>query len=196
MNKKALAVSAIVFFLLATLSFSAKAATNKTVKDLVVKSVDDSDHEIKALKDGDTYTIDVTNAKFKKAKSGNKTMKLSDIKKGDILNVKGSYDSHDVTATEVRDLSTTKSASFYGVVTEKNDATQTVKIETPKRGKLTIAILKSTKVKYDGKTRKFSDIREDDKVIVTGTWNHSKKTITKTKKFYMLDKSDYDSMDD
>jgi len=196
-NKKSIALIAPVclaacFFALAPIT---QAAKNKTVKSLIVKSVDDSKKEIKAVKDGHTYTIDAASAKIKKEKSGSKTMAFSDLKKGDVLNVKGSYNSHDVTATEVRDLSTTKSATFYGVVSEINSATQTVKIETPKRGDITVAILKSTSIKYDGKKRAFKDIREDDKVLVTGTWNHSKKTITKTKKFYILVKDDYNDLD-
>ena len=122
-------------------------------------------------------------------------MKFSDLKDGDVINVKGSFDDRDVTATEVRDLSTTKSASFYGVVESISSATQTVKIVSTKRGKITVAISKSTKIKYDGKKRKFADIRDDDKVLVTGNWSSSKKTITKTKKFYILVKDDYSKLD-
>lgn len=197
-NKKTISLTLAGCLILSSLAFAvsnARAATNKTVKSLIVKSIDDSKKEIKAVKNGSTYTIDAENAKIKKEKSGNKSMKFSDIKRGDVLNVKGSYDSHDVTATEVRDLSTTKKATFYGVVKDINNATQTVKIETPKRGTITVAILSSTKITYDGKKKKFADIREDDKVLVTGTWNHSKKTITKTKNFDILVKSDYDKLD-
>ena len=195
MSKKFVLATSLTVAFLAVATLPIQAATNKTVKSLIVKSIDDSKEEIKAVKNGNTYTIDVTSATFKKEKTGSKTMKLADIKKGDVLNVKGSYDSHDVTATEVRDLSTTKKATFYGVVTEMNTATQTVKIETPKRGKITVAIVKSTKITYDGKSRKFADIREDDKVLVTGTWNHSKKTMTKTKNFDILVKDDYTKLD-
>jgi len=197
-NKKTISLTLAGCLILSSLAFavlSARAATNKTVKNLIVKSISDSKKEIKAVKNGNTYTIDAENAKIKKEKSGNKSMKFSDIKKGDVLNVKGSYDSHDVTATEVRDLSTTKKATFYGVVKNINSATQTVKIETPKRGTITVAVLSSTKITYDGKKKKFADIREDDKVLVTGTWNHSKKTITKTKNFDILVKDDYDALD-
>ncbi|TSA44454.1 hypothetical protein D4R51_03815, partial [bacterium] len=76
-----------------------------------------------------------------------------------------------------------------------SSATQTVKIVSTKRGKITVAISKSTSIKYDSKKKKFADIREDDKVLVTGTWNHSKKTITSTKKFYILVKDDYSKLD-
>lgn len=198
-NKKLLAaglVGCVAFAVMALAPVSTQAAT-KTIKNLIVKSTDDSDHTIKAVKDGSTYTIDATNATLKKSKSGSKSLKFSQIKDGDVLNVKGSVSKHDVTASEVRDLSTTSSATFYGVVVvgEINSTTQTVKIETTDRGKITVAILKSTKITYDGKKRVFKDIHEKDKVLVTGTWNSSKKTITKTKNFDILVKDDYDKLD-
>jgi hypothetical protein len=170
-------------------------AATKTIKNLVVKSTDSSDMTIKAVKNGSTYTIDATNAKMKKSKSGSKTMKFSQIEDGDVINIKGSVKKHAVTATEVRDLSITKTATIYGVVYEINVATQTVKIKTLSRGKITVAIVKSTKMTYDGKKRTFKDIREKDKVLVTGTWNESKKTIAKTKNFDILVKNDYEKLD-
>jgi hypothetical protein len=190
------AVVCIFFLSLAVISPPAQAAT-RTIKNLVVKSTDDSDHTIKAVKNGHTYTItiDTTTTKIYKSKSGHKNLKFSSIKDGDVLNVKGSEHDRDVTATEVRDLSTTKSATMYGVVKEINSTTQTVKIETIDRGKMTVAIVKSTKIRYDGKKRKFSDIRKKDKVLVTGTWNSKKKTVTKTKNFDILVKDDYDKLD-
>jgi hypothetical protein len=196
-NKKLLfatLIGCMIFTVMALTSVPAQAAT-KTIKNLVVKSSDDSDHEIKAVKDGHTYTIDAKNVSIKKSKSGSKTMNFSAIKDGDVLNVKGSVHDRDVTATEVRDLSTTKSATMYGVIDSISSATQTVKIKTTKRGNITVAIVKSTKVTYDGKKKKFADIRVDDKVLVTGAWNSSKKTITKTKNFDILVKDDYDALD-
>jgi len=198
-NKKIVSASLIgcLIFAVAALAPAPTKAATKTIKNLVVKSTDDSDHTIKAVKSGTTYTIDATNATLKKSKSGSKSLKFSQIKDEDVLNVKGSVSKHDVTASEVRDLSTTSSATFYGVVVagEINSTTQTVKIETIDRGKITVAIIKSTKITYDGKKRAFKDIREKDKVLVTGTWNSSKKTITKTKNFDILKKSDYDKLD-
>jgi hypothetical protein len=184
---------AVCFFALAP---ATQAAKNKTIKDLIVKSTDDSDHTIKAVNGGHTYTItvDTTSTKLYKSKSGHTTFDFSDVKKGDVLQVKGSEHDRDVTATEVRDLSMTKSATMYGVVSEINSSTQTVKIETLKRGEITVAILKSTSIKYNGKKRAFKDILKDDKVLITGTWNHDKETITKTKKFYILIKNDYDAL--
>ncbi|HLM83890.1 MAG TPA: DUF5666 domain-containing protein [Candidatus Bathyarchaeia archaeon] len=200
-NRKFVSASLITCMVFVTMIFIAPPthAATKTVKDLIVKSTDTDKHEIKAIKDGHTYTIDNSESittKYYKGKSGHKTLKFSDIKNGDVLNVKGSVDSdHNVVATEVRDRSATSSATIYGVVEEINSATQTVKLDTPDRGKITVAILKSTSVKYDGKKRKFTDIREDDKVLVTGNWNSSKKTITKTKKFYILVLDDYTKLD-
>ena len=191
----ALAGCLVLLFFAAVKEKAQAAAKNKTVKDMIVKSTNDSKETIKAVKDGDTYTIDASTATIKKEKSSGKSMNFSDLKDGDVINVKGSFDKRDVTATEVRDLSTTKSATMYGVVDSISSATQTVKINTTKRGKITVAISKSTKVRYDGKKKKFADIREDDKVLVTGTWNSSKKTITKTKNFDILVKDDYTKLD-
>jgi hypothetical protein len=181
----------VLFFFAGSLPEAQAATKKKTVENMIIKSTDDSDETIKAVKNGDTYTIDASNATLKKEESGSKSMDFQDFKKGDVINVKGTFDSRDVTATEVRDLSTTKSATLYGVVGSISAATQTVKIKTKKRGTLTVAILKSTKVTYDGKKRKFADIRETDKVLVTGTWNSSKHTITRAKKFSILVKDDY-----
>lgn len=198
-NKKLLSAGLIGCAIIAmmTLTSVPTQAATKTIKNLIVKSTDDSDHTIDAVKNGHTYTITVntTTTKMYKSKSGKKTLTFSKIKDGDVLNVKGSEHNRDVTATEVRDLSTTKSATMYGVVDEINSTTQTVKIKTTDRGKITVAIVKSTKITYDGKKRVFKDIREKDKVLVTGTWNSSKKTITKTKNFDILVKDDYDKLD-
>jgi len=192
-----LAVAAVCIAFCSLAYANSSQAATKTIKNLIVKSTDDSDHTIKAVKNGHTYTItvDTTTTKLYKSKSGKKTLTFSKIKDGDVLRVKGSEHDRDVTATEVRDLSTTKSATMYGVVDEINSTTQTVKIKTTDRGKMTVAIVKSTKTTYDGKKRTFADIREDDKILVTGTWNSSKKTITKTKNFDILVKDDYDKLD-
>lgn len=195
-----LAIAAVCLAFCSLAYANSSQAATKTIKNLIVKSTDDSDHTIDAVKDGHTYTItvDTTTTKMYKSKSGKKTLTFSKIKDGDVLNVKGSVSAdRDVTASEVRDLSTTKSATMYGVVVtgEINSTIQTVKIQTTDRGKITVAILKSTKITYDGKKRAFKDIHEDDKVLVTGTWNSSKKTITKTKNFDILVKDDYSKLD-
>jgi len=198
-NKKLLTASLIgcmVFAISALTAFpTLAAAKNKTVDDMIVKSSDDSDSTIKAVKDGDTYTIDASSATLKKESKSGKSMQFSDFKDGDVISVKGSFNKRDVTAASIWDLSTTKSATMYGVVDSINAATQTVKIKTTKRGKLTVAISKSTKITYAGKKKKFADIHEDDKVLVTGTWNSSKDTITKTKHFDVLVKDDYKKLE-
>ena len=57
----------LVLFFFATVNPAAQAAAkNKTVKDMIVKSTDDSKETIKAVKDGDTYTIDASSATMKK----------------------------------------------------------------------------------------------------------------------------------
>ena len=189
-------IGCLVFAATALIANPTLAATkNKTVDNMIIKSTDDSDNTVKAVKDGYTYTIDASSATKKKESKSGKSMQFSDLKDGDVISVKGSFDKRDVTATLVWDLSTTKSATMYGVVDSINTATQTVKIKTVKRGKLTVAISKSTKVTYGGKKKKFTDIRQDDKVLVTGTWNSSKDTITKTKHFDILVKNDYKKLD-
>jgi len=46
-----------------------------------------------------------------------------------------------------------------------------------------------------GRKRKFADIRDDDKVLVTGNWSSSKKTITKRRNSIFLLKDDYSKLD-
>ncbi|HUD09090.1 MAG TPA: hypothetical protein VMQ48_03315 [Candidatus Saccharimonadales bacterium] len=198
-NKKLLSaglIGCLVFAISAMTALPTLAATkNKTVENMVVKSSDDSKETIKAVQAGYTYTIDASSATLKKESKSGKSMNFSDFKDGDVISVKGSFNKRDVTATSIWDLSITKSATMYGVVDSINTATQTVKIKTIKRGKLTVAISKSTKVTYGGKKKKFTDIRQDDKILVTGAWDSSKDTITKTKNFDILVKDDYKKLD-
>lgn len=176
-----------------------RAAEAKTEKNLVIKSIDDDQKEIKALKNGDTYTIDASSAKIRKGSSGNKSMTFSQLSSGDVINVEGTFTDKDVTATKVRDLSYNdkKSVTFYGKIDSINTAAKTIKIKTLHRGKLTVAVLNSTKIKdKDNKTILLGDLEKGDRVLVRGTWSRTKKTITKTKSIEALHDSDYDDLGD
>jgi len=57
-------------------------------------------------------------------------------------------------------------------------------------------VLDSTKIKdKDGHNIVFSDLKEDDRVFVTGKWSRKNKTIAKTKTVDVLDEDDFEDLD-
>ena len=90
-----------------------------------------------------------------------------------------------------------KTVTFYGKIDSTNEATKTFKINTLDRDKQTISVLDSTKIRdKDGHSISFSDLKEDDRVFVTGKWSRKNKTITKTKTVDVLDDDDFDELGD
>jgi len=174
-------------------------ADAKTVKEMVVKSVDHDEKTLKAIKNGDTYSVNAANAKIRKGKTGGNSMSFSRVKEGDVVTIEGSFDDTDVTAIKVRDLSynNKKTATFYGTIDSITSSTKTIKIDTLDRDKQTIAVLDSTDItNCDDDEISLSDLKEDDIILVRGKWNDSKNTITKTKWIEVLDSDDYEDLDD
>ena len=181
-------------------SFLVQSVEAKTIKKMVVKSINHEAKTLKALKDGDTYDVTATSAKIRKGSNSSRKTTFSKIKEGDVITVEGSFDDTDVTATKIRDLSydDKKTVTFYGKIDSDsiNDATKTFKIETLDRDKQTISVLDSTKIKdKDGHNIVFSDLKEDDRVFVTGKWSRKNKTIAKTKTVDVLDEDDFEDLD-
>lgn len=198
MRKKKILISFGAMIFLAGLVFLAKAAEHKTVKNAIIEKISHSAKTLEAVKSGTTYVVDAKNAKIRKGSSGSKSLKYSKVKKGDVINIEGSFDDENVTATKIRDLSyyNKHTATFYGVIDSLTESTKTFKIDTLDRDKQTVAVLNSTDIENkDGDDIEFSDLKEDDKVLVRGTWNDSKNTITKTKWVEVLDDDDYDDLD-
>ncbi len=198
-NKKISSVVLIGGAALACAALGFSPVQAKTVKKMVVKSIDHDAKTLKAIEGGDTYTVTATNAKVRKGSSSAKSMTFSQVKEGDVVTIEGTFDDKDVTATKIRDLSyyDKHTVTFYGKIDSLNSATNTFKIKTLDRGKLTISVLSSTKLRdKDNDKIKFSDLEEHDRVFVTGEWNRKKKTITKTKSVNVLHDSEYDDLDD
>ena len=179
--------------------FSAKAAEAKVVKNAIIEKISHSAKTLEAVKSGTTYVVDAKNAKIRKGSSGSKSLKYSKVKKGDVINIEGSFDDKDVTATKIRDLSynNKKTATFYGVIDSLTESTKTFKIDTLDRDKQTVAVLNSTDIENkDGHDIDFSDLQENDKILVRGKWSDKNNTITKTKWVTILDKDNYEDLDD
>jgi len=198
-RKKIIIVSLGVLAVLAGAMFSAKAAEAKVVKNAIIEKISHSAKTLEAVKSGTTYVVDAKNAKIRKGSSGSKSLKYSKVKKGDVINIEGSFDDKDVTATKIRDLSynNKKTATFYGVIDSLTESTKTFKIDTLDRDKQTVAVLNSTDIENkDGHDIDFSDLQENDKILVRGKWSDKNNTITKTKWVTILDKDNYEDLDD
>ena len=197
--KQKIFLSALVFGLAASGIFLGNSAEAKTVKKMVIKSINDDDKTIKTIKNGDEFTVNAATAKIRKGASSTKKMNFSTLEVGDVITVEGSYSDRNVTASKVRDLSyyDKKTVTFYGTIDSLTEAKNQIKITPLERKKQTITVLSSTKIKdKDGDKIKFSDLKEDDRVFVTGKWNRKKNTITKTKTIDVLDDDDYEDLDD
>jgi len=198
MKRKILVISSIAVCLALVFLFAAKAATTKTVKNAIIEKISHSAKTLEAVKDGTTYVVNAGSAKIRRGSSGSHKISYSKVKKGDVINIEGSFDDEDVTATKIRDLSyyNKHTATFYGVIDSLTESTKTFKIETLDRDDQTVAVLNSTDIENkDGHSIEFSDLKEDDKVLVRGRWNDSANTLTKTKWVHVLDDDDYDDLD-
>ncbi len=97
--------AALAIALVASWAFSSPTAEAKTVKKMIVESINYTEKTLKAVKNGDTYTITAANAKIRKGSNTSKSMTFSQIRKGNVITVEGSFDGKDVTASKIRDLS-------------------------------------------------------------------------------------------
>lgn len=198
MKRKLPAILIVVACLALASFFAAKAATRKTVKNAIIEKIDHDEKTLEAVKNGTTYVVNASSAKIRRGSSGSHTLSYSKVKKGDVINIEGSFDDEDVVATKIRDLSyyNKHTATFYGVIDSLTESTKTFKIETMDRDDQTVAVLNSTDIEdKDGHNIEFSDLKEDDKVLVRGKWNDSKNTITKTKWVEVLDDDDYEDLE-
>ncbi|MFA5871089.1 MAG: DUF5666 domain-containing protein [Parcubacteria group bacterium] len=203
MNTKRNILLGILFLTISFCAFSAgiKAVEAKTkiLKKAIIKDINKDTKVIKAIKEGDTYTIYASSAKYRKGATSSNSMKFSTIKEGDVITVEGSFDGKKVTATKIRDLSyyDKKTVTFYGTIDSTNATTSTLKINTIDRDDQAVSILSSTKIKNEnGKKIKLADLKEDDRVLVKGKWSRKKNTITKTQTIDILNDDDYSDLDD
>lgn len=180
------------------ISFSgAEASAKRTLKNAIVKEISQSAKTLTVIKDGSAYAVSASSAKIRKGSSGSKSIKYSKIKKGDVVNIEGSFDDNNITATKVWDLSynNKKTVTFYGVVYSLKASAKIFKINTFSRKRQTVTVLDSTVIENDDDIIDYSDLAEDDKVLIRGTWSESKKTITKTNWIRVLNDDDYEDLD-
>lgn len=194
MKKKLLTIlaSGLVVFSLAHL------AEAKTVKNAVIKNIDSGDKTLEVVKAGKTYTVSAGSAKIVKG-TGEKKIKFSKLKEGDVVKLEGSFDGENVTATRIRNYSFNdkKYAIFYGRVDSLDEGANTFKIDTPDRGFQTVTVIGSTDIENkDNDDINLSDLEAGDRVLLRGKWSDKLNTIAKTDWVEVLDNDDYDDLDD
>lgn len=173
-------------------------AEAKTVKNAVIKNIDSDDKTLEVVKAGKTYTVSAGSAKILKG-TGEKKIKFSKLKEGDVVKLEGSFDGESVTATRIRDYSFNdkKYAIFYGKVDSLDEGASTFKIDTPDRGSQTVTVIGSTDIENkDNDDINLSDMEAGDRVLLRGKWSDKLNTIAKTDWVEVLDNDDYDDLDD
>jgi hypothetical protein len=176
----------------------AQLAEAKTVKNAVIKDIDSGDKTLEAVKGGKTYTVSAGSAKIVRG-TGEKKIKFSKLKEGDVIKIEGSFNGESVTATRIRDYSfnNKRYAIFYGKIDSLDDGSSTFKINTLERGSQNVTVIGTTDIEdEDNDDINLSDLNADDRVLVRGKWNDKLNTITKTEWVEVLDDDDYDDLDD
>jgi hypothetical protein len=173
-------------------------AEAKTVKNAVIKDIDSSDKTLEVVKGGKTYTVSAGSAKIVRG-TGEKKIKFSNLKEGDVIKIEGSFDGESVTATRIRDYSYNdkRYAIFYGKISSLDESASTFKISTLDRGSQNVTVIGTTDIENkDNDDINLSDLNEDDRVLLRGKWSDKYNTITKTEWVEVLDDDDYDDLDD
>lgn len=169
-------------------------ADAKTVKNAVIKDIDSDDKTLEVVKAGKTYTVSAGSAKIVRG-TGEKKIKFSKLKEGDVVKLEGSFDGESVTATRIRDYSFNdkRYAIFYGKVDSLDEGASTFKINTLDRGSQNVTVIGTTDIENkDNDDISLSDLKEDDLVLLRGKWSDKNNTITKTEWVEVLDDDDYD----
>ncbi|MFA6193291.1 MAG: DUF5666 domain-containing protein [Parcubacteria group bacterium] len=176
----------------------AQLAEAKTVKNAVIKDIDSGDKTLEVVKGGKTYTVSAGSAKIVRG-TGEKNIKFSKLKEGDVIKIEGSFDGESVTATKIRNYSFNdkKYAVFYGKISSLDEGANTFKINTLERGSQNVTVIGTTDMEdEENDDINFSDLKADDRVLVRGKWSDKHNTITKTDWVEVLDDDDYDDLDD
>ncbi|MFA5926452.1 MAG: DUF5666 domain-containing protein [Parcubacteria group bacterium] len=176
----------------------AQLAEAKTVKNAVIKDIDSSDKMLEVVKGGKTYTVSAGSAKIVRG-TGEKKIKFSKLKEGDVIKIEGSFDGESVTATRIQNYSFNdkRYAIFYGKVDSLDESASTFKISTLDRGSQNVTVIGSTDIEdEDNDDINLSDLKADDRMLLRGKWSDKYNTITKTDWIEVLDDDDYDDLDD
>jgi len=160
----------------------AKSGNGIQLKNALVTAVDTTTETITAAKDGVTYTVDASGATLRR-KYGAKC-DLYEIMTGDYIWVWGRMSGTNITARKVKDYSIQKwKASFVGTITFIDSLTtyndnegrvyQQFEIESRHRGNQVIRVYDTTRLKYKGASKTFSDLAVGQEVVATGIWNNT-----------------------
>jgi hypothetical protein len=174
-------------------------AEAKTVKNAVIKDISSSAKTLEVVKAGKTYSVKVESAKIVRGSTGEKKIKFSKLKEGDVIKIEGSFDGETVIATRIRDYSYNdkRYAIFYGKISSLDESVSTFKISTLDRGPQNVTVIGSTDIENkDNDDINLSDLEEDDRILLRGKWSDKYNTITKTEWVEVLDDDDYDDLDD
>jgi hypothetical protein len=126
--------------------------------------------------DGTGYTADVSNAKFMRRMGAGTD--ISFIGPGNEIQVQGTANGSNITATSVRDMSLVGGATFTATVRSISDSTFLIRIVNT--GPVTVRVTNATAITRNGQPAQFSDIAVGSKVTVKGVWDTATNTVTAT----------------
>src|SRR4030042_4234271 len=160
----------------------AKSGNGIQLKNAVITAIDTATETITATKNGLTYTIDASGATFRR-KYGAKC-DIYELMTGDYVWVWGTMSGTNGTARKMKDYSIQKwKGSFVGTITSVDDLTvysdgegnsyQQFEIDSRHRGDQIIRVYDTTRIKYKGASRIFSDLAVGQEVVAKGIWNNT-----------------------
>lgn len=162
-------------------SGEAKSGNGIQLKNAVITAIDTATETITATKNGATYTIDASGATFRR-KYGAKC-DIYELTTGDYIWVWGTMSGTNITARKMKDMSIQKwKASFVGTITTVDSAAYTdgegrsyqqFEIESRHRGNQIIRVYDTTRIRYKGASRTFSDLAVGQEVVAKGIWNNT-----------------------
>lgn len=140
----------------------------------VVKSIDTTAKTITVTRNSTDYVVDYSGARL--IRKYNATANVSEILVGDYVKVFGKITGTNVVAKKVKDLSIQRfNGKFNGTIKSIDTINQTFVLQTNRRGDQTVEVLATTKIRYKGAVKSFSDLAVGNWVIIKGTWNSTHK---------------------
>lgn len=160
----------------------AKSGNGIQLKNAVITAIDTTTESITAEKNGVSYVIDASGATFRR-RYGAKC-DVYELMNGDYIWVWGTMSGTNITARKVKDYSIQKwkgtfvgTITFVDILTTYNDNEgriyQQFEIESRHRGDQVIRVYDTTRIKYRGQTKTFTDLAVGQEVVAKGIWNNT-----------------------
>jgi hypothetical protein len=158
----------------------AKAKNGIQLKNAVITAIDTTTETITATKNDVSYTIDASNATFRR-KYGAKC-DVYELMTGDHIYVWGAVSGLNITANKVKDYSIQKwKGTFAGTITyidslntysdNEGRVYRQFEIQSNHRGTQVIRVYDTTRIKYKKTSKTFDDLAVGQKIFAKGIWN-------------------------